>query len=389
MKVLLNDGMDEEGVELFNQNGIEVDLDKKSQDSLVDVISEYDALIVRSATKPRKDIIEAGANGNLKIIGRAGVGYDNVDVNTATKKGIIVKYAPNGNTNATAELTLGIMLAVARNIPQADTSLKDKRWLKSQYKGVELSHKTLGILGCGRIGQRLSELVRGFDMNVIGYDLFPQKDTRINYMSKEDVIVNSDFLSIHAGGDRVIVGKDELEQMKPTSYLINAARGCNVDPDALYNALVNNQIAGAALDVHHKEGKSFQNNFEGLDNIIMTPHLGASSKEAQRKTSIEMAEVTIGYLLHGDFTNAVNAGETIESEQKSVYPIFIHHKDVSGVFASIDNVFAQYGANIRENNSRQIGGNGNVVTVYLLQDQIESFVVDQLKEIPTVYDVKN
>jgi|TARA_B100002003_G_C14142631_1_gene549375 D-3-phosphoglycerate dehydrogenase len=394
MKVLLNDGMDEEGVELFNEAGIEVDLEKKSRSELIEKIGEYDALIVRSQTKDvNSEIIVPGYKGNLKMIGRSGVGYDNIDWEFAKEQAIVVKNAPNGVTNATAEMALGIMLGVARNIPQADASLKDGKWLKKLYTGVELSYKTLGVFGGGRIGKRLIKLVEGFGMKIICCDPFSQKDTSISYVSKEEVLKNADFLSIHAAGDEVLIGRDELEIMKPTAYLVNTARGNKVDPEALYDALANKRIAGAALDVHMIEGSSFKNKFEGLDNLVITPHLGASTKKGQRATAIEMAKVTIGYLKKGDFTNAVNMGDTIDSEQKPSYIVFIHHEDIPGVFSKIDGVFGDHGINIREFNSRKLyedGAEGKkcALTDYLLQNEVTNQVIEKIREIPTVYSAK-
>src|SRR3989338_4794956 len=179
MRVLLNDGMDEEGLEVFKRAGIETDTRKRDIGKLVDEIGGFDSLVVRSATKVTRDVIEAGVKGNLIIIGRAGVGYDNVDVDAASEYGLVVKYAPHGNTNATAELAIALMLSVSRNIPQAHSSLVDGVWRKKEFQGRELSHKTLGIIGCGRVGQRLSQLVIGFDMEVIGYDPVQNPDSRI------------------------------------------------------------------------------------------------------------------------------------------------------------------------------------------------------------------
>ena len=174
MKVLLNDGLEKEGLKLFQDAGIETDTQKRDQNKLIADIAEFDALIVRSATKVTKEIIEAGAKGKLKIIGRAGVGYDNIDVAAASENGIVVKSAPYGSTNAVAELTIGLMLSISRKTPQAHQSLKNGVWKKEKLKGTELSYKTLGILGCGRIGQRLAEIAhRGFEMEVIGYDIKP------------------------------------------------------------------------------------------------------------------------------------------------------------------------------------------------------------------------
>ncbi|MEM2969264.1 MAG: NAD(P)-dependent oxidoreductase, partial [Candidatus Bathyarchaeia archaeon] len=222
MKVLLNDGLEQEGIQLFESLGISADTKKRDLKALIACISEFDALIVRSATQVTREVIEAGAKGKLKIIGRAGVGYDNIDVAAASEHGIVVKSAPYGNTNAVAELTILLMLDISRHVSQAHHSLKNGIWEKARFRGNELSHKTLGILGCGKIGQRVAEIARrGFDMEIIGYDVRPCYNTIIKFMSKEEVLSKADYVSIHTGGTEVIVGEKELRLMKPTAYLIN------------------------------------------------------------------------------------------------------------------------------------------------------------------------
>jgi D-3-phosphoglycerate dehydrogenase len=329
----------------------------------------------------------------LKIVGRAGVGYDNIDVAAASENGIVVKSAPYGNTNAVAELTLCLMLDVSRNVPQAHQSLKSGVWKKEKLKGTELSYKTLGILGCGKIGQRVAELARrGFDMEVIGYDIKPCAESSIKLVSKEEVLAKADYVSIHTGGKEVIVGEKELSLMKPTAYLINTSRGANVDEQALYKALKAKKIAGAALDVYAEEpkteGAEFRNKLRELDSVVFSPHLGASTIEAQRETSIEIARVVSGYLLGGDFTSAVNAGESIELEEKPVYTLFIHHRDVPGVFAKIDKVLADNDINIRANYSRQIGKSGYALSVYTLHKKVDSKIIKTLKRIENICNVK-
>jgi D-3-phosphoglycerate dehydrogenase len=393
VKVLLNDGLEKEGIKFFEEHGIETDTRKRSLKALIADIGRFDALVVRSATKVTREVLEAGAKGNLKIVGRAGVGYDNIDVAAASENGIIVKSAPYGNTNAVAELTLCLMLDVSRNVPQAHQSLKNGVWKKEKLKGTELSYKTLGILGCGKIGQRVAELAhRGFDMEVIGYDIKPCADSSIKYMSKEEVLAKADYVSIHTGGTEVIVGEKELSLMKPTAYLINTSRGANVDEQALYKALKEGKIAGAALDVYAEEpkteGAEFRNKLRELDNVILSPHLGASTIEAQRETSIEIARVVSGYLLGGDFTNSVNAGESIELEERPVYTLFIHHRDVPGVFAKIDKVLADNDINIRANYSRQIGKGGYALSVYTLHKKVDPEIIETLKEIENICSVK-
>ncbi|MCL4429881.1 MAG: ACT domain-containing protein [Chloroflexi bacterium] len=393
MKVLLNDGLEKEGLKLFQEAGIETDPKKRDLTALVSDIGQFDALVVRSATKVTREVLEAGAKGKLKIVGRAGVGYDNIDVAAASENGIVIKSAPYGSTNAVAELTIGLMLSISRNIPQAHNSLKSGVWKKDKLKGTELAYKTLGLLGCGRIGQKVAQIAkRGFDMEVIGHDIRPCLESGIKFMSKEEVLAKADYISIHTGGKDVIIGEKELCQMKKTSCIINTSRGSNVDERALYNALKEGKIAGAALDVYPDEpkadGAEFKNKLKELDNVVMSSHLGASTAEAQRETSTEIARVISGYLLGGDFTNAVNAGENIEVEEKPFFTLFIHHRDVPGVFANIDKVLADSDINIRTNYSRQIGNSGYAISVYVLHKKVSQAIIQKLKAIPNICTVK-
>jgi D-3-phosphoglycerate dehydrogenase len=393
MKVLLNDGLEKEGLKLFKNAGIETVTKKRDLTCLVSDINLFDALIVRSATRVTREVLEAGAKGKLKIVGRAGVGYDNIDVAAASEKGIVVKSAPYGSTNSVAELTIGLMLAISRNTPQAHDNLKNGVWKKSKLKGTELAYKTLGLLGCGRIGQKVAQIAkRGFEMEVIGHDINPCLESGIKFMSKEQVLAKADYISIHTGGKDVIIGEKEIDQMKKTAYIINTSRGSNIDEKALYKALSDGKIAGAALDVYHDEpkadGTEFKSKLKELDNIVMSSHLGASTIEGQRETSTEIARAISGYLLGGDFTNAVNAGENIEVEEKPVYTLFIHHHDVPGVFANIDKVLADCDINIRANYSRQIGNSGYAISVYVLHKKVTPEIVNKLRAIPNICNVK-
>ena len=393
MKVLLNDNLTSEGVRLFEELGIETDTRKRDLNSLIADISQFDALIVRSGTKITQEVLEAGAKGKLKIVGRAGVGFDNIDLAAASENGVVVKCAPYGNTNAVAELTLCLMLNISRNVPQAHHSLKTGKWKKAEFKGTELSYKTLGILGCGKIGQRVGELARrGFDMEVIGYDICPCLDSTLKYVSKEEVLSKADYVSVHTGGKAIIVGEKELSLMKPNAYLINTSRGHNVDEEALYTALKEGKIAGAAVDVYSEEPKAedseFKSKLRELDNVIFSSHLGASTIEAQRETSTEIARVVARYLLGGDFTSSVNAGESIELEERPVYTLFIHHRDVPGVFANIDKVLADNDINIRANYSRQIGKSGYAISVYVVHKKVSSKIIETLKNIDNICNVK-
>jgi D-3-phosphoglycerate dehydrogenase len=393
MKVLLNDGLEKEGLKLFQEAGIETDTKKRDLTTLIAEIGQFDALIVRSATKVTREVIEAGAKGKLKIIGRAGVGYDNIDVAAASENGIVVKAAPYGSSNAVAELAIGLMLNVSRNTSQANYSLRSGVWTKEKLKGTEIAYKTLGLLGCGRIGQKVAQIAkRGFDMEVIGYDIKPCPESGIKFLSKEEVLSKADYISIHTGGKDVIIGEKEIAQMKPTAYIINTSRGSNIDEQALYKALKEGKIAGAALDVYNEEpkneGAEFRNKFAELDNVVLSSHLGASTVEAQRETATEMARVVSGYLLGGDFVNAVNAGESIELEEKPVHTLFIHHRDVPGVFANIDKVLAENDINIRANYSRQLGKGGYAISVYVLHQKVTPEIVTKLKAIPNICNIR-
>jgi D-3-phosphoglycerate dehydrogenase len=393
LKALLNDGLEKEGVRLLEELGLDTDTRNRDPRALVEEIAQFDALIVRSATKVTRDVLAAGARGKLKIVGRAGVGFDNIDLEAASEYGIVVKSAPYGNTNAVAELTLGLMLAVSRKVPRAHQSLKAGLWEKESLKGVELSFKTLGVLGCGKIGQRVSDLARrGFDMEVIGYDMNPCLESTIRFMSKGEVLAKADFLTIHTGGTEIIVGEEELKLMKPTAYLINTSRGVNVDEQALYKALKEKKIAGAALDVYTEEpkveGAEFKNKLRELDNVVFSSHLGALTVEAQRETSLEIARVIVSYLRGGDFANSVNAGESIELEERPVYTLFIHHRDVPGVFANIDKVLAENDINIRANYSRQIGKSGYAISVYVVHKKVSSEIITTLRGIDNICNVK-
>jgi D-3-phosphoglycerate dehydrogenase len=389
----LNDGLEKEGIRVFEELGIETDTRKRDLNALITDIGQFDGLIVRSATKVTREVLEAGAKGKLKIVGRAGVGYDNIAVAAASENGVVVKCAPYGNTNAVAELAICLMLNISRNIPQAHYSLKNGKWKKAEFKGTELSYKTLGILGCGKIGQKVGELVRrGFDMEVIGYDICPCAESTLKYVSKEEVLAKADYVSIHTGGKAIIVGEKELALMKPTAYLINTSRGSNVDEQALYKALKEGKIAGAAVDVYteepRKEGAEFKSKLRELDNVIFSAHLGASTVEAQRETSTEIARVVARYLFGGDFSSSVNAGESIELEEKPVYTLFIHHRDVPGVFANIDKVLADNDINIRANYSRQIGKSGYAISVYVLHKKVPPKIIETLKNISNICNVK-
>ncbi|QLA15420.1 phosphoglycerate dehydrogenase [Desulfolutivibrio sulfoxidireducens] len=389
MKILANDGLVEEGIQYLHKEGFEVDTVKRDLDDLIGDIKDFDALLVRSATKVTREVIEAGTKngGKLKVVGRGGVGTDNIDLVAARENGVIVKFAPNGNTNATAEHALGLMFGVARKVPFAHATLKSGIWHKKRFQGGELMGKTLGIIGCGRIGQALATKAKALGMKVVGFDVYRKLDSEVDYLDTvDDVLRVSDFVSLHTGGRETLIGPKELKIMKNTAYLVNASRGVNVDEDALYDALKNGEIAGAALDTYRKEpkreGEPFENRLMEFDNVVFSAHLGASTRNAMRRTGLEIAEVVAKYLRLGDFNQSVNAGQTVEEEGREIYTIFITHEDTPGMFGKFGVAFGEMGVNIRENNSRKL--NDHVQTVYVVHQKPTPEVCRRIGEIAGV-----
>jgi D-3-phosphoglycerate dehydrogenase / 2-oxoglutarate reductase len=285
-----------------------VDVDGDSD--LGEAISRYDAIVIRSATKLTADVIERA--DRLKVIGRAGVGIDNVDVDAATRRGIVVANAPESTVVSAAEHTIGLLVALTRNIPQAHAALKQGRWERKTYGGVELADKTLGVLGFGRIGQQVARRAAGLGMRVVAYDPFVAPDRfrelgveRIE--STEDVYAASDFLTLHlplTDDTRRSVGADAFAHMKDGVRLVNAARGELIDEDALLEALRAGKVGGAALDVFSAE--PYSGPLLELDNVVATPHLAASTEEAQDRAGVIIAEQVAAALEGGLVTNAVN-----------------------------------------------------------------------------------
>jgi len=389
MRILANDGLNEEAVALLKKDGFCVETEKRGGDDLLGEIGDFDALLVRSATKVTREVLEAGTqhDGKLKIVGRGGVGTDNIDLEAAKECGVIVKFAPNGNTNATAEHALGLMFAVARKVPMAHRALMDGVWHKKRFAGNELLGKTLGVIGCGRIGQALAGKALGIGMKVVGFDIHQIQDSKADYLeSIDEVLKVSDFVSLHTGGKEAIITAREFQLMKPTAYLINASRGGNVSEAALYDALKSGAIAGAALDCFEnepkREGEPFHCRLHELDNIVMSAHLGASTKSAVRKTGLEIATVVSSYLRRGDFGNSVNVGETVEEEGRRIYALFITHQDKPGMFGMFGTTLGELGVNIRETNSRFLSD--CVQTVYVVHQQPTEAVRDKLLAIPGV-----
>ncbi|MFH0926864.1 MAG: phosphoglycerate dehydrogenase [bacterium] len=314
MRVLVSDKLSERGIALFKKEpSLEVDVKTgMSKEELIACIKEYDALAVRSETKVTAEVIEAAKK--LKVVGRAGIGVDNVDQASASKKGIIVMNTPTGNTITTAEHAFALMLSLARNIPQANASTKTGGWEKKKFTGVELFNKTLGIIGMGRIGGEFAKRALGFGMRIIAYDPFlsleKARELNVEVVDLSRLFIESDFITIHTpltGETKDIINKDAFSKMKKNVRIINCARGGIVNEADLAEAVKNGQIAGAALDVFTQEPIDKTNLLLGVDKVICTPHLGASTDEAQENVSIAIAEQIIDYLKNGVIRNAVNA----------------------------------------------------------------------------------
>ncbi|HLL98621.1 MAG TPA: phosphoglycerate dehydrogenase, partial [Rubrobacteraceae bacterium] len=312
MKVLITEKLADSGVELLKEE-FEVDvLLGLSPEELLERIGDYDGLIIRSATKVTAEVIDRAER--LKAIGRAGIGVDNIDIEAATKRGILVANAPESNTVAAAEHTLGLMLAAARRIPAADSSLREGEWKRSVFKGVEVSEKTLGLVGLGHVGAIVARGATGMGMRVLAYDPYVSED-RMRSMnvdraeSLDEVFETSDFISMHVPRTLQTAGMVDagaLEKMKPSAYLINVARGGIVEEIALYNALKEGAIAGAALDVFAKEPTTDSPLFS-LPNVVVTPHLGASTAEAQDRAGVTAAEQVAIALRGAVPMHAINA----------------------------------------------------------------------------------
>jgi D-3-phosphoglycerate dehydrogenase len=311
MKVLASDKIAEVGLKMLKDAGIEAEMKTGlPEEELVKIIPEYDALIVRSETKVTPKIIEAGKN--LKIIGRAGVGVDNVDLPTATKRGVIVVNSPEGNTVAAAEHTWAMLLSMARSIPQAHSKLKDGVWDKKSFKGVEVLNKTLGVVGLGKIGRRVASYALGMGMNVIGSDPFVTEDYAkglgVKLVDLETIYRDSDFITFHVPKTKETLGMinaQTIAKMKKGVRLVNVARGGIINEADLYEALKSGKVAAAALDVFEKEPCDKSPLFE-LDNIVVTPHLGASTVEAQVNVAVDVVEQIIEVLKGGAARSAVN-----------------------------------------------------------------------------------
>ncbi|MBC7174289.1 MAG: phosphoglycerate dehydrogenase, partial [Polyangiaceae bacterium] len=287
-KVLVSDKLSETGLKVLRDaSGIDVDYRPGlKEDQIVEIIGEYDGLVIRSGTTVTAKIIDAA--DNLKVIGRAGIGVDNVDVPAASRRGIVVMNTPTGNAVTTAEHALTLLMSLARKIPEADATTKTGKWEKSKFQGREISGKTLGVIGLGNIGRIAANRAQGLTMKVIGVDPFLTAEKAaslgIELVTLDELLRRSDFITIHTPltpDTKHLINDEAFAKMKPSALLVNAARGGIVDEDALVRAIKEKKIAGAAFDVFVKEPLAADHPFLGLENVILTPHLGASTEEAQ------------------------------------------------------------------------------------------------------------
>ncbi len=312
-KVLIPDDLSAAGLEVLSADpAVSVHVVKKMpRAALLEEIGEYDALIVRSETKVDAEVIERGKR--LRVIGRAGIGVDTIDVEAATRRGIIVMNTPQANTIATCEHTIAMMLALARNIPQADASLRRGEWTRSKFLGVQLHGHVLGVIGFGRIGTQVARRAQALGMEVLAYDPFISEEAaranKVALVSLDELLAQSDFVTLHSSltpGSRGLLDAAAIAKMKPGARVINVARGALVDMQALYEALASGKLAGAALDVFEEEPPDVSHPIFSLPNVVVTPHLGASTIEAQRDVSIQIAEQVLDALHDREVRNAVN-----------------------------------------------------------------------------------
>ena len=326
-KVLVSDKLSDTAVQIFRDRGIDVDFQPdlgKDKEALVAVIDRYDGLAIRSATKVTEKLISRAAS--LKVVGRAGIGVDNVDIPAASKNGIIVMNTPFGNSITTAEHAISMMMAVARQIPEANASTHAGKWEKSRFMGVELTGKTLGVIGAGNIGSIVIDRARGLKMKVIGYDPFLSEehatDIGVEKVELDMLLTRSDFITLHVpltDQTRNILSAEAIGKLKPGVRIVNCARGGLVDEAALAEALKSGHVAGAAFDVFAVEPATESPLFN-LPNVVVTPHLGAATTEAQENVALQVAEQMSYYLLTGAVTNAINMPSITAEEAKIMGP---------------------------------------------------------------------
>ncbi len=326
IKIFVADEVSQSGLQPLRDAGFTIE--KKTglnADELTAALAGYAGLVVRSETKVTADLLDRVPA--LKVVGRAGVGVDNIDVQAATARGVVVMNAPDGNTITTAEHTMALLVALARRVPQANTSLKSGQWDRKSFIGVELQNKTLGIVGMGRIGRAVAARARGFGMRIVAFDPFvapePARDAEVELTTLEDVLAQADFLTVHTpltADTQSLIDANAFAKMKRGVRIINCARGGLIDEQALHDAIKSGVVAGAALDVFQQEPPSQQHPLLMLDEVIVTPHLGASTTEAQEGVAFTVAEQMRDYLLTGALRGAVNVPSMGTQELAALTP---------------------------------------------------------------------
>ena len=338
-RVLISDKLSDAAVEIFKSRGIDVDFQPelgKDKEALVRVLNDYDGIAIRSATKLTESVLRDV--DRLKVIGRAGIGVDNVDVPFASSKGIIVMNTPFGNSVTTAEHAISLMLALAREIPEADRSTQAGKWEKNRFVGVEITGKTLGVIGCGNIGSIVIDRAQGLRMKVLGFDPFLSAERAVELgvekVELDERLARADFITLHTPlteKTRNILSADAINRIRPGVRIINCARGGLIDEAALRAALESGHVAGAALDVFSEEPAT-DNIMFGAPNLICTPHLGAATHEAQEKVALQIAEQMADYLVSGAVTNALNMPSISAEEAPRLTP-YVRLAESLGSFA--------------------------------------------------------
>jgi len=391
MKILVSDPLPDKGMEMLKEKAEVTEYNCESSQELESIIGDYDALIVRSGTQVTPEVIEAGKN--LKVIGRAGVGVDNIDVDAATEYGIVVINAPEGNTISAAEHSIALLTSLARNIPTAHHSLKSGQWERSRFTGVELYKKTLGVIGLGRIGSEVARRARAMGMQVMAYDPYVTAEQAqkmgIQVLALDQVLRHADFLSLHlpnVPSTYHIIDEEKISMMKPGVRIINCARGGLIDEDALCDALKEGKIAGAALDVFETEPPEECSLLE-MENVIATPHLGASTREAQTNVALQVAEQVLKVLNGEPVCYAVNVPVEMPESMADVEP-FMPLMELMGSF------YTQYfGGPIKEIEIRYSGEIAekslSALTTSCLNGMLQVIMGDQVNHVNAPMLAKN
>lgn len=363
-KILISDKLSQQAVDIFKNNGMEVDVKTGlAEEELLKIIGEYDGLAIRSSTKVTRKLLEAAKN--LKVVGRAGIGVDNVDLAAATDHGVVVMNTPFGNSITTAEHAIAMMFALAREIPAASSSTHAGKWEKNRFMGVELTGKVLGLIGCGNIGSIVADRAQGLKMRVIAYDpyLSEERAREMNFekVELEELFKRADFITLHTpltDATRNIINKESFAKMKKGVRIINCARGGLINEADLKDAIESDHVAGAALDVFEVEPAK-DNLLFGMEQIVATPHLGASTNEAQEKVALQVAEQMSDFLNNGTITNAVNMASVSAEDAVKLRP-FLNLATQLGSFAGqltesgIKSILIEYEGGVAEFNTKPI-----------------------------------